>query len=245
MSHFLQLQSLLEGSNFVESNSSLRKLLFDKPYALVETPQRVELKDLSQPHTSIYVDFVSGTLGYRRLHGGGNGQAVAKAVLSRSKNPLTVFDATAGMGKDAFVLASLGCYVTMFERNPIVRILLSDGLKRAYDDEKVGTLLKEHLCLSPYCSIMDVPDEKICDVVYLDPMFPARDGSAMVKKDMRIFHDIVGPDADSDLLLTKALKLARYRVSVKRPKGAPYLNGIATANRIASKNIRFDLYCPN
>ena len=66
--------------------------------------------------TKISVDFVSGANAHRHKFGGGKGQAIAKAAgLNKGATP-SVLDATAGMGKDAFVLASLGCNVTLVER---------------------------------------------------------------------------------------------------------------------------------
>ncbi|MBC7182767.1 MAG: class I SAM-dependent methyltransferase, partial [Marinobacter sp.] len=80
----------------------------------------------------VRVEFVTGKIGYRREHGGGAGQLVAKAVgLQKTRASLHIVDATAGLGQDAFILASLGCRVTLFERNPVIHALLADGLARA------------------------------------------------------------------------------------------------------------------
>jgi 16S rRNA (guanine1516-N2)-methyltransferase len=49
-----------------------------------------------------------------------------------------VIDGTAGLGKDAFVLAGLGCKVTLVERHPVVVALLADGLARAWQDPEIG-----------------------------------------------------------------------------------------------------------
>jgi len=80
------------------------------------------------------------------------------------------------------------------------------------------------------------------DVVYLDPMFPPRDKSALVKKEMRAFHDVVGSDDDADALLAPALKLAQKRVVVKRPGYAGFLAGVAPTMAVTGKNNRFDVY---
>jgi 16S rRNA (guanine1516-N2)-methyltransferase len=240
-----KLQVISEiGDNFSEEHPELHNLSFSEHFALVRTESRIELRQLDGDRASLYVDFVGGTLGYRRLHGGGAGQAVVKAVCSRNKTMPQVIDATAGMGRDAFVLASLGCHVLMFERNPVVRVLLADGLSRAYNDSGIGNMLKERLILSPLKSITEMKEDKCCDAVYLDPMFPVRRSSALVKKDMRIFHQIVGLDEDSDELLKHAFRLARSRVAVKRPKSAPFLGGFKTSNCVETKSHRFDLYHP-
>ncbi|MBQ8707184.1 MAG: class I SAM-dependent methyltransferase [Succinivibrionaceae bacterium] len=243
MPYTLELISEISPS-FPFSSPEIQRTVTEHPYALVQTAERIELRELSGDKSALAVDFVGGALGYRRLHGGGNGQAVAKAVGCRGSAKPLVIDATAGMGRDAFVLASLGCSVVMFERNPVVRALLEDGLRRAYADPEIGPMLRDRLILSEHSSIFELPPQKHCDAVYLDPMFPARRSSASVKKDMRIFHDVVGADPDSDALLDQALLIARNRVAVKRPKGAPFLNGRKTVNCVQTKAHRFDLYHP-
>jgi hypothetical protein len=55
-------------------------------------------------------------MAHRRKFGGGRGEAVAKAVGIKGDYLPDVVDATAGLGRDAFVLASVGCRVRMLER---------------------------------------------------------------------------------------------------------------------------------
>ncbi len=197
-----------------------------------------------KPGTGVRVDFVSGKAAWRREHGGGKGQAVARACFPKGLAEPEIFDATAGLARDAFVLAGLGARVTMFERNPAVRALLWDGLRRGSEDPEIGSLIRERLVLSSHASILEIGESGVCDSVYLDPMFPPKKGSALVKKDMRAFHALVGADEDSGELLEAALRLARKRVAVKRPSGAPYLGDCMTANSIDTKGLRFDLYLP-
>ena len=115
---------------------------------------------------------------YRVSKGGGKSQMIAKALgLKRGHSP-KIIDATAGLGKDAFVLASLGCRVQMYERNPIVQLLLEDGFRRAHlraEDSAERQLFEtlERLSFSA-SDILDSYNTKICDfdALYLDPMFP-------------------------------------------------------------------------
>ncbi len=102
-------------------------------------------------------------------------------------------DATAGLGRDAFVLAALGCQVQMLERNPVVAALLDDGLRRGYLDAEIGPWLRERLTLLHASSLTAlVAIEPRPEVVYLDPMYPHRQKSALVKKEMRVFQSLVG-----------------------------------------------------
>ena len=79
-------------------------------------------------------------------------------------------------------------------------------------------------------------------VVYLDPMFPASSKSALAKKEMQFFQDLVGQDTDADQLLNQALELASHRVVVKRPKLAPYLAEQKPTFSLTGKANRFDIY---
>jgi len=214
------------------------------PLALVLTDQQLELRKRDEPKLGgIFVDFVSGAMAHRRKFGGGRGEAVAKAVGIKGTYLPDVVDATAGLGRDAFVLASLGCRVRMIERHPVVAALLEDGLQRGYKDPEIGEWLQQRLTLIYGPSAQQL--STLCprpDVVYLDPMFPHRQKSALVKKEMRIFQSLVGPDEDADSLLEPARVLAKRRIVVKRPDYAPPLNGVETSSAVVTKSHRFDIY---
>ena len=197
---------------------------------------------------TVRVDFTEGAAAHRRKFGGGKGQAIAKAIgLNKGVKP-SVLDATAGQGRDAFVLATLGCHVTMVERSPIAYALLHDGLKRARDfallnDPDLKDIL-QRMSLFHGDSLLaneDVIHSKY-DVVYLDPMFPERKKTASVKKEMKVFHEVIGADEDSDNLLEMALEKAKYRVVVKRPRIAPFLADEKPTYQLEGKTSRYDIY---
>jgi 16S rRNA (guanine1516-N2)-methyltransferase len=131
----------------------------------------------------------------------------------------------------------------LFERNPVIHALLSDGLARAALNLDCAAIV-ERMRLLEGSSIDWVtrPDIEAADVVYLDPMFPHRDKSALVKKEMQVFRTIVGDDADSGQLLAGALERARYRVVVKRPRKAPAIEGPEPTTRLEGKSSRYDVY---
>ncbi|MGM3159715.1 16S rRNA (guanine(1516)-N(2))-methyltransferase RsmJ [Dickeya undicola] len=214
--------------------------------ALILTPERLELRKRDEPKLgAICVDFASGALAHRRRFGGGRGEAVARAVGIKKDYLPDVVDATAGLGRDAFVLASLGCRVRMVERHPVVAALLDDGLQRGYQDPEIGSWLRERLTLVHASSIEALAAiTPPPDVVYLDPMFPHRQKSALVKKEMRVFQSLVGADDDADALLAPARRLAKKRVVVKRPDYAPPLAGVPAQSALETKSHRFDFYLP-
>ncbi|ELN2737018.1 16S rRNA (guanine(1516)-N(2))-methyltransferase RsmJ [Pluralibacter gergoviae] len=216
----------------------------DSPMALVLTPEHLELRKRDEPKLGgIFVDFAGGAMAHRRRFGGGRGEAVAKAVGVKGDYLPEVVDATAGLGRDAFVLAAVGCRVRMLERNAVVAALLDDGLRRGYADAEIGGWLRERLTLIHASSLTTLADiTPRPQVVYLDPMFPHKQKSALVKKEMRVFQSLVGPDLDADGLLAPARRLATKRVVVKRPDYAPPLADVATANAVVTKGHRFDIY---
>ena len=214
------------------------------PLALVQTDQRLELRKLDEPKLgAVYVDFVGGSMAHRRKFGGGRGEAVAKAVGIKGVELPSVIDATAGLGRDAFVLAVLGCQVRLVERHPVVYLLLQDGLNRAYQNAEIGAMLRQNLRLLNVRQINELNPQTDCaDVVYLDPMYPHKQKSALVKKEMRVFQYLVGADSDADKLLSPALQLAKKRVVVKRPDYAEYLCKKPPHFSRETKNHRFDIY---
>ncbi len=218
----------------------------DNLMALVLTAEHLELRKRDEPKLGgIYVDFVGGAMAHRRRFGGGRGEAVAKAVGIKSGYLPDVVDATAGLGRDAYVLASVGCRVRMVERHPVVAALLDDGLRRGYEDAEIGPWLRERLQLihaSSLSALAEITPRP--EVVYLDPMFPHRQKSALVKKEMRVFQSLVGADEDADGLLEPARRLATRRIVVKRPDYAPPLADVATSNAVVTKGHRFDIYPP-
>ena len=202
---------------------------------------------LVQGKSRIAVDFTAGASQHRRLHGGGRGQPIAKAVGLKSGNITPrVLDCTAGLARDAFVLASLGCQVELIERSPLVHALLQDGLLRAQGatDPAVREIVARMSLLSGDAAALMAayPSSERPDVVYLDPMFPERRKQAAVKKDMAAFHTLLGGDEDADRLLLPALALARCRVVVKRPRHAPFLAGEKPSISLQGESTRFDIY---
>jgi len=192
----------------------------------------------------VHIDFVHGKLGHRRQFGGGRGQALTKAIgMKHGINP-SVVDATAGLGRDAFILASLGAQVTMIERSPILAALLDNGLQRLTAEPELSNIAPLQLVRANAIEWLQQQAETNTrpEVVYLDPMYPHRSKSALVKKEMRALRALVGDDEDAGLLLQAARQCALKRVVVKRPKGAPLVGDGKPSGHVQSKNTRYDIY---
>lgn len=189
------------------------------------------------------VDFVEGKMAFRRKYGGGKQQPLARAFgLHKGETP-DIVDATAGLGKDAFVLANLGCQIQLVEYSKIIAALLENGLQRAQQDQEIGNWITTRLSLICADSKFFLRNlEKKPTTIYLDPMYPARQKSALVKKEMRIFRQFLAENDTGEELLEVSLNVAQKRVVVKRPMDAPFLANKKPNAQIMSENTRFDLY---
>lgn len=208
---------------------------------LVVTPVGLALREAGARSQPVMVDFSCRRAASRRA--GGRQLLLARAVGVRRGERPTVFDATAGLGQDAFTLAALGCRVTMAERHPVVAALLADGLQRARCDPELSPVASRlTLLVGDAQSFMRDPISLRPDVVLLDPMYPPRTKQALPKKELRLFRRLVGDDADAGALLEAARGFARRRVVVKRPRHAPPLGGRPADAALRGTTIRFDLY---
>lgn len=209
---------------------------------LVVADRRLELRDAAGQSGPVYVDFVGGRMGVRR-RGGWSRDPLVRA-MGRKHAGRRVVDATAGLGRDAFMLAVAGCRVTAVERSPVMATLLEDGLARAERDARLGPIVIERLSLveadaRTYLASLAEPDWP--DVVYIDPMFPPRGKTALSKKEMRICRAVAGDDLDAAGLFEVARGVARDRVVVKRWLHARPLAGRPSA-QLEGQSIRYDVY---
>ncbi|MBF0359332.1 MAG: class I SAM-dependent methyltransferase [Magnetococcales bacterium] len=225
----------------------IRKLDKHEGIYLAMTEERLELHtDKDSKEGPIFAEFVAGKMGFRRAQGLGRKQPIGRAIGLKKDNSPTILDATPGLGRDGFILACLGCKVRLVERSNIIAALLQDGLKRALDDPATGHIVNNNISLE----VADGKDimalgKKPEEVVYLDPMYPHRTKSALVKKEMRYLRSVVGEDEDAQSLLECALNYAIKRVVVKRPHPSKPLGDLKPDFTVNSKKTRFDVYLTN
>ncbi|NTS78584.1 class I SAM-dependent methyltransferase [Catenovulum sp. SM1970] len=222
----------------------------ENDFVLVWHEDKLQLLEQSaRKQGGVFVDFASPQSDYRRGQVSVKKEAIAKACGLKANQRPYVLDATAGLARDAFVLATLGCKICLVERNPAVAALLSDGIKRGLASDVADIISRMQLVNASSIEQLIVEAEKPeadrPDVVYLDPMYPHpknKKKAAAVKKEMKSFQGLVGEDLDADGLLDKALACAKERVVVKRPGYAEPLAGVKPSFVIDSKKNRFDVY---
>lgn len=199
-------------------------------------------KDKTSGTDKLICDFTGGAVAHRFRFGGGRGQALPKAVgMKGGKTPMVV-DATAGLGRDAFLLASLGAEVTLIERSPDMHRLLEEGLARAREaGGDVAEVINRMTLL--YGDARDLLPTLSPEMVLVDPMHPPRKKTTLVKNEMRLIREIVGTDEDSIELMKVALATASRRVVLKLPLRADPMEGICRAShQIAGKSTRYDVF---
>jgi len=211
-------------------------------YLLLLTPDYLSLQKTHEKSLPLYIDFSSKRMNYRRENISMRKETLIRALGLKSRTQPRIIDATAGLGRDSFLLASLGFKVQMIERSPIIHALVSDGIKRAWQNPTTASIVARMELIQSNAIIWLQQAAEKPEIIYLDPMFPTRKKSALSKLDMRIFHDIVGDDPDADALLKTALACAAERVVVKRPRLAVELAGIKPDYSLSGSSSRFDIY---
>lgn len=203
---------------------------------LVETPEGLTLTDGVM---SVRGDFARllPRLSQQRL----NRELIVRAARIKGKADPVAVDATAGLGDDSFLLAAAGFHVMLFERNETIAALLKDAILRAQEDERLSPIVRRmRLECSDSASALRSLDYRP-DVVFLDPMFPAKSKDAAAKKKLQLLQQLEDPCDDEAELLDAAVTAKPKKVVVKRPlKGAP-LAGMKPSYSLSGKAIRFDV----
>lgn len=193
---------------------------------------------LTAHFSPLYVDFDMDHAPKR--HDEGKKQGLIRAC--GPKKDIKIIDATAGWGRDALLLASFGAEVRMIERQPMVAALLADGLERLDDESPLKKTLSL-VCADAITYLQGLAPDDYPDVIYIDPMHPLRQKSALVKKNMQALQQLIGPEQDADQLIEIATTRAKKKVIVKWPQRKSPLR--APNGSIPGKTVRFDIYHTN
>lgn len=212
-------------------------------FRLAHDEQGYYLDDVFSRQKPLRANFDEPSLVTRLGRAGKKSELVARAV--RSEPGLKVLDCTAGLARDSLILAYLGCQVTLCERSPVMHCLLADALDRARDHELLGPALSRMTLLRSDASSM-LGSGVEHDVVYLDPMFPEKEGSAAVRGSMQYLQRFLGVDEDTGQLLETAFHSNCDRIVLKRPaKGAvPGAELPEPIHVFKNRNSRYEVYSP-
>ncbi|MDC1116446.1 class I SAM-dependent methyltransferase [Luminiphilus sp.] len=190
----------------------------------------------------VAIRFDSAAMLHRR-HGGQN-ELLGRAVGVKNDRHPVVFDATGGLGRDAFVLADLGCRVTLCEQTPALAWLLQDAILCAqvsrYD------AVRDAVERMTVCSGQsEAQSLHAATVIYIDPMFPERKKAAAVKKEAMMLQYLSASHDGGESLMAWAWQQAIDRIVVKRPLKAPVLGERKASFTLSGKSVRFDVFVRN
>ena len=189
--------------------------------------------------------FIEGPILRRLKYGKGRGQNLAKAVGMKFNKNRNIIDATAGLGYDSFILASLGAKVTLIERSQKIHELLQNGIDEgiSFGGEIEKIINRMELLFG---DSKDILPKLTPEVIMIDTMYKDRKKTALVKNNMRLVREIVGPDSDYIELLKVALNCAKNRVVLKQPRYAEPIKEIRKcSHQILGKTIRYDIFMTN
>ena len=170
-------------------------------------------------------------------------ELLVKACRIRNhEGSIRVVDATAVLGEDSVLLAAAGFDVRMIEYNPVICELLKDSMNRA-SVSMSGIISRMSLSEGDSIELLPTYTDR-ADVVYLDPMFPERNKSALIKKKFQLLHNLESPCASEHDLLEAALAARPKKIVIKRPLKGAYLDGRRPDYSYTGKAIRFDCIIP-
>lgn len=171
-------------------------------------------------------------------------ELLVKAARIKGAEAPTAVDCTAGLGEDSLLLAAAGFVVTLFERDQTIAALLADALERAAADPRLAEAVGRMTLVADdsITGLATLPEPP--DVVYLDPMFPARTKSAAVKKKFQLLHHLEQPCEEEEALVAAALEAQPRKVVIKRPAKGALLAGMKPSYSVAGKAVRYDVLVP-
>lgn len=209
-------------------------------------PEGLSLQDQQPKPLVLRLDFAEKPNLYRLKKATCKNEDLAKACGLKPNQTNLICDATAGLGRDSFLLAWLGAEVHAIEKHPVVYALLSDALSRAQKEailapitERIKTVLSHNIDWLQHT-------QTLYDVIYLDPMFAKNDLKAAVGKDMQLLRKLLQcemPENEKDLLLLSRSK-AKKRVVIKRGRKARLFADTEPHHSIIGRSSRFDVYLP-
>ena len=208
-------------------------------FQLVRDENGYGLKDVLSNPRALVIDFLSPQMHHRRAHGGKK-ELLLKAVNARTG--LEVWDCTAGLGTDSFLLAAAGGDVTMFERSAVLSILLEQALLSLKKSGELQQVSNRMRCVREDSISFLKQARQPPDVILIDPMFPARTKSAQVKGEMQILQRFLSKDENARELLRLAIDSGVPRVVLKQPATGTGVPGFEPDFSLSAKANRFDVY---
>ena len=174
-------------------------------------------------------------------------ELLGRAIGLKNDDFKHVVDGTAGFGKDSFILANLGCFVTLCERDFVIAKMLEHAIESAkHNSEQLLAESGSRMSLVRN-DVRSISHEILdhADVIYLDPMFPHKKNNALSKKEIELLKSLQPPavlDFEHEDLLEWALDQKVGRVVFKRPIRSKPVGKRSPSHQLLGKIIRYDVY---
>jgi 16S rRNA (guanine1516-N2)-methyltransferase len=203
-----------------------------------------EVEQICRPESGFYLAFEEDVLCLYRA-GDAHGVSIERGEIERRLSGpfmlgracglpgpgLRVLDAMGGLGVDALALARRGAHVHVVEQEPMLWALLVDLIRRTRASV-TATLADSRELLQRGTDY---------DVIYLDPMFPARRKKALPGKRMQYLSELLaGATVFDPQIIPLAQQCARSRVVLKRRLKDPAL--LRPDWSLKGRAVRYDVY---
>lgn len=212
-------------------------------FALTLDKSRLSISDLSEPSWSPFcIDFLEPQWLLRLKKVQHETQLIKRAIGFKPQDNILIWDATAGLGRDAIIMAHLGYRVIAAERSLILFELLNDAFERAKNSEDLKESLTRLTLIhgDSKSLLIELNDNELPEVIYLDPMYPLSKKSAQPKKEMQILRKLLGPDDNLVELFEIAKKKAKNKLILKNNPRTVIEQ--KPKHSLESKSVRFDVF---
>jgi 16S rRNA (guanine1516-N2)-methyltransferase len=217
----------------------MEELILPSQLKLVELPEGLTLTDGRLFLRADFEHMQSRIISEKWRH-----ELLVKAAKTKQDSPLAI-DATAGFGEDSLLLATAGFQVHLYEKNPVIAALLRDALQRAAQTPGLSDVVSR-MTLFTEDSLEGFEKYSAASpsVIYLDPMFPERQKSGLIKKKFQLLQQLEQPctDQDADALFQAAAAVRPGKIVVKRPLKGPLLANARPSYSLKGRAIRYDIY---
>ena len=164
---------------------------------------------------------------------------LARACGVTAKRKPRILDAMAGLGVDGMTLAALGCQVVMIERHTALWAMLESYVQVTARKDTSGPEVI-HADAWAWLQARSCDDDGF-DVIYLDPMFPARRKGALPGKVLQFLAELAPVDGrDLRDWIELAVQHARSRVVLKRRLRDPAAD--VPDWQVKGRSVRYDVY---
>jgi len=233
ISHVCYKESFKDKALILAEKYSLKlsPLAAKQPYLYISENPFIKFKD-----KEIINSFRSGSFS-NRIKNFQRESLLKKAIGYGGESSQKILDCTAGLGHDAFILALLGQYVTVVEKNKGLCILFELALE-SLPQTSYFQEAKERITIINDDSASFVDKLFDYDVVYIDPMFKDR-GAAGRSGIMSLISDYLDDFTDvSDVLIRSKFN----RMVIKRQKKFKQSGNISPSFILSGKSINFHVF---